>query len=49
VYRADEVASPALEMQNGCLLLPKGPGWGLKFNEEALAKYADVATHYEPL
>jgi galactonate dehydratase len=49
VARAEEVASPALEMEDGCLLLPTRPGWGLELNQEALEKYADLEAHYEPL
>jgi len=49
VARAEEVASPALEMEDGCLLLPTGPGWGLDLNEEALEKYANIEAHCEPI
>jgi len=49
VGRAEEVASPKLEMKDGFLLLPTGPGWGLELNDAALAKYANVETHYEPI
>lgn len=49
VARAEEVASPALRMENGLLLLPEGPGWGLKLNEEALKKYEGLPVHYEPI
>jgi len=49
VGRAEEVASPKLEMKDGFLLLPTGPGWGLELNDAALAKYANVETHYDPI
>ena len=49
VARAEEVAAPALQMEDGCLLLPTGPGWGLDLDDAALERYADVETHYEPI
>jgi len=49
VQRAEEVASPALEMKDGKVLLPQAPGWGLELNHEALARYKNVESHYEPL
>jgi galactonate dehydratase len=49
VARAEEVASPALRMEDGNLLLPEGPGWGLELNEAALEKYEGLKVHYEPI
>ncbi len=49
VARAEEVASPPLRMENGKLLLPEGPGWGVELNEDALRKYAGLEVHYDPL
>jgi len=49
VARAEEVASPALQMEDGCLLLPTGPGWGLDLDAGILEKYAEVETHYDPI
>ncbi|MCI0621833.1 MAG: mandelate racemase/muconate lactonizing enzyme family protein [Acidobacteria bacterium] len=49
VARADEVGSPPLQMQDGKLLLPTGPGWGVELNAEALARYANQEFSSEPL
>jgi galactonate dehydratase len=49
VARAEEVASPALEMQDGKLLLPAGPGWGMQLDEAAVERYAGQETQFEPL
>lgn len=49
VARAEEVSWPPLTMEDGKLLLPDGPGWGVELNEEAVARYADVESHYEPI
>lgn len=34
-----EVIEPALRFEDGCLLLPQGPGLGMKLNEEACKRY----------
>jgi galactonate dehydratase len=34
-----EVVSPPLRFEEGCLLLPEGPGLGLKLNEDACERY----------
>ena len=49
VARAEEVASPPLKMKDGKLLLPDAPGWGVELNEEAVAKYANIESHYDPI
>jgi galactonate dehydratase len=49
VARAEEVASPPLKMEDGRLILPEGPGWGLELDEGALARYAGQEVQYEPL
>jgi galactonate dehydratase len=34
-----EVVQPPLRLEDGCLLLPDGPGLGMRLNEEACQKY----------
>lgn len=34
-----EVIEPALQFEDGCLLLPTGPGLGIRLNEEACKRY----------
>jgi galactonate dehydratase len=43
----DELASPPPTLENGCLLLPTGPGWGCEVDEEAIAQHpASSPTYY---
>jgi len=37
--REDLLVKP-IEMQNGCVKVPKGPGLGIEINEAVLKKYA---------
>jgi len=34
-----EVVEPALQFEDGCLLLPTGPGLGMRLNEEACKRF----------
>lgn len=35
----DSIVTPALRIEDGSLLLPDGPGWGLQLDEEVLRRY----------
>lgn len=32
----DDIVTPALRVENGCFILPDGPGWGVEVNEEVV-------------
>ena len=49
VARGEEVVSPPLKLEDGKLLLPEGPGWGMELNEAVRAHYTGPRFGFEPL
>jgi galactonate dehydratase len=35
----NDIVSPALKVENGCLILPEGPGWGVEVNEDVVRSH----------